>query len=127
MPHQIANSQQAGLPSIPNPQSSNPVTSPDLIHRSLMAQIQEVPMTLGSTPHLDLNPKPGTSNPQPPINLHTEISPKPPVSNLAITLSKLGDSLSGLKTSGGQMKVREPDTFNGSCEGYTDDEATTRK
>ena len=46
MPCQTANSQWAGLPSIPNPESSNPIPSPDLIHGSLMAHIQEVPTTL---------------------------------------------------------------------------------
>ena len=70
-----------------------------------MAHIQEVPTTLGSTPHPDPNPKPGTSNPQPPIDSHTEISPEPPVSDLAVALSKLADSLSGPKTSGGWTKV----------------------
>ena len=70
-----------------------------------MAHIQEVPMTLGSTPHPDPNPEPSTSNPQPPIDSHTKISPEPPVSDLAVALLKLADSLFGPKTSGSRTKV----------------------
>ena len=113
MPRQTANSQRAGLPLFPNPESSNPVPSPDPIHGSPMAHTQEVLTTLGSTSHPDPNLEPGTSNPQP-IDSHTEISPEPPVSDLTVALSKLAESLSSPKTSGGRTKVREPDTFDGS-------------
>ena len=78
-----------------------------------MAHIQEI-STLGNTPHPDPAPKTTSTIPPVPADQHTEPSVEPPVPDLASALSKLADSISGLKTSSGRTKVCEPDMFDGS-------------